>query len=1686
MRVGVAYVDVRVNTTQFRTDLNNLENLARGATTRVNAELSKMGVGLSSVGTASRTTAAGMDQVATAATRQSKSFTGLLPHVAAVTASYMAMRTAWRGLISAIGAGVEFEQKMSAVKAITRSTEESFQELTVTARTMAAQTVFTATETAEALRYLAMAGFSVRESIAALPGVLNLALIGQLELQRATDIATDTLRAFGMEASDLDKVVDVFTATITRTNTNIEMMGQSMKFAAPVAKSLGYEIESVAAMIGILSQSGIKAGIAGRTLQQAFIRTMDAARGLGLEVGSKLIDVLKAYNKQQAVLEGQIGKVAAQEKIAMQIKKDYGLIALKSILVLKDNIDAYEKLEEAARKSSGETQRAVDIMMQNVDSAWKLVKSAVQEISINIFSEYGDTIRSFLEDTAMWFRENKDGITELATGFITGISSMIDIIGSIGTPLASLFRHLWDILSISDSLPPHVIGAGGIGMIAWILGGPVLGGVALGIAGVDAALRSANLSIGDLWNYADEKISNWLIDIARGLAGLDEPGQKASTSVRGVIGEIDNLNDTDVAAWGNKWAEAASDFQSDSREVSNHFLVMKASAEEFASAAPDVKKAFFDALALEEYKLKTEKFFAGLKPYLVEKYGDAAGAAMKAGMNAMIKEYKAAVKEAEKAVSDHEKFVQKTNDMIIKDEGDKYDVLIKAAEKHRDDLLKILKDGTEQQKKILIEAGLTEEKIIKDTIDRTTILRKQQIEAAHDAIVSALADIDKMAVGVDKKAIADMKAVVDAKKDLLKQLTIADTQYFDLKKQILDEEYAIAMMEHKTEAEAAALTAAYHKASIELMKEKTLAHGSMLEGMIIGLQDYQEQAQITWGEQGYKLVTNYIGYVEDAFKGTFKDAIHGNFDDIGKHWSDVWDKMVDDFENALIEMAAKWAVSKLIQILTGQGEGTFLGSIGGIISKITGVGGEKESIAGAFGSLGSGLSEKGEGTLLGSLTGISDSVAGDEGSILGAVGQVTDKLLGEGSGTLLGSFGIIHEKNEEVMGEITYGSTTTAEGVCGLFSKAFGWIGDAAVKLWGDVKGGFVAIWNWVSNATGITFENVKIYAGKVWDWISEGASKLWNWLTSSAGETFGGISGAASGLWDWISSSASSIWNFLSSGFSSIISSITSGLSSLWDWISKSASGVWDWLGDGLSSILSGMTSGFGSMWDWITEGTSGVFDWLGDGASSLWDSLSGGFSELFGDIGSSGSDLFGGVGEAAKSLFNFLGGGAEKIYNSVADAAGKIFRGIAGSGSGMFDSMVSAARKTYNSIVSILSGGGGSAGDIWSGGGIGGVDIGGIAGDIASQILSTGRIDVGATINSIGSSYVYDQIGGAISSAVGSILGGSALSSGAVALQTGAPAALGSAYGAISGTGAGAGGTLAGGATAAGYSAMSILGPVAAAATISQWGPSTLGPIAEAIGSVFGMGKTTAPSTLDWTEAWLLGVPSGTDIGYGQLMPETPSYYNFASWIGASPGSGVTVLRDASGKSLIDYLEAKDYQKLLDIGYLVDVTGTSSASGPSADVIPNMPGKQVISPWFDSSSWIGVEDMSWAGEGAQSGGVIKSVLKGLGIPRGEDGLIGVQIGEGVVSRRGMKTLDQINTGEFANSIRESIKEAFSEFVGEFGSEFSSQGGGDLHLHVKIDGKEIGYAVAKQYRSNFELIEATKRVTRKQAHKYN
>lgn len=169
--------------------------------------------------------------------------------------------------VSTLRTAGNFEQSMNKVGVVSRATGEEISQMSTLARELGATTQFTASEAADGMSFLAMAGFDASQVIGAMPGVLDLAAAGEMDLARAADIASNILTGYGLEAGKITDVNDMMTATFTRTNTNLEQLGEAMKFVAPVASAMKIPISETSAALGLLGNAGIQASMAGTTLR---------------------------------------------------------------------------------------------------------------------------------------------------------------------------------------------------------------------------------------------------------------------------------------------------------------------------------------------------------------------------------------------------------------------------------------------------------------------------------------------------------------------------------------------------------------------------------------------------------------------------------------------------------------------------------------------------------------------------------------------------------------------------------------------------------------------------------------------------------------------------------------------------------------------------------------------------------------------------------------------------------------------------------------------------------------------------------------------------------------------------------------------------------------------------------------------------------------------------------------------------------------------------------------------------------------------------------------------------------------------------------------------------------------------------------------------------------------------------
>lgn len=314
----------------------------------------------------------------------------------------------------AVKSGVSFEAQMSKVKAISGASNSDMVRLTQTAKKMGETTKFTATESGQALEYMAMAGWKTDQMISGLPGIMHLAAASGEDLGLVSDIVTDALTAFGMKAEDAGRFSDVLAAASSNSNTNVMMMGETFKYAAPLAGALGYQVEEVAVAIGLMANAGIKGETAGTSLRGVLTnlakpsaQNLKYIKGLGVS----LTDTTGKTKPFAALLKDLRGKFS---KLTEAQRAEYaagiaGKNAMAGFLAMMNGSDEeFNKLTTAVENSSGAAKTMADTMNNNLLGQLTLLKSSAEGIGITFYEKFGEKAKNSIVILSGFLQRLKD------------------------------------------------------------------------------------------------------------------------------------------------------------------------------------------------------------------------------------------------------------------------------------------------------------------------------------------------------------------------------------------------------------------------------------------------------------------------------------------------------------------------------------------------------------------------------------------------------------------------------------------------------------------------------------------------------------------------------------------------------------------------------------------------------------------------------------------------------------------------------------------------------------------------------------------------------------------------------------------------------------------------------------------------------------------------------------------------------------------------------------------------------------------------------------------------------------------------------------------------------------------------------------------------------------------------------
>lgn len=418
------------------------------------------------------------------------------------------------GTIS-VKTAADFQESMSKVSAISGATGDDLARLTDMAKHMGATTKFSASESAEAFQYMAMCGWKTEDMLSGISGIMNLAAASGEDLALVSDIVTDALTAFGLSASDSGHFADVLAAASSNANTNVAMMGETFKYVAPVAGSLGYSAEDTAVAIGLMANAGIKASQAGTSLRQIL---------LGLQGGVEL--ATKSTDSWVIEVENADGSMRNLNDVVVDLREAFadmtdaqkasnaeaiaGKIGMSGLLAIVNASEGdFNKLTGAINNSNGVAQSMAETMQNNLNGKLTQLKSALEGVAIS----FGEVLTPML----MKVVESITNVVQKFANLDEGTRKLILTIGAITASIGPLLLVIGKLITtgskiaswgkgVAAAMKGVMAGTKGIGTVMTAVFGP--GGVVLLVIAGIASLVAGFIY---LWN-TNEDFKNFFIN----------------------------------------------------------------------------------------------------------------------------------------------------------------------------------------------------------------------------------------------------------------------------------------------------------------------------------------------------------------------------------------------------------------------------------------------------------------------------------------------------------------------------------------------------------------------------------------------------------------------------------------------------------------------------------------------------------------------------------------------------------------------------------------------------------------------------------------------------------------------------------------------------------------------------------------------------------------------------------------------------------------------------------------------------------------------------------------------------------------------------------------------------------------------------------------------------------------------
>lgn len=525
-------------------------------------------------------------------------------------------RTMTRGVtlpLAAIGGmavkvGSDFEAGMSKVGAISGASTEDMGKMEEQARELGATTVFSASEAASGMEFLAMAGFETNEIMSAMPGLLDLAASSNMDLGRAADIASNIISGFGMEAEEAGRVSDVLAKGASSANTDVEGLGDSMATVAPVAATVGLELEDMAAATGKMADSGIQGSKAGRMLRQGILRlskpTGEAADLID-ELGINVFDAdgnMKDMDKVVAELEKGLDGMSSQAQAAA-LSTIFGSESTAGwSALLETGSETLGDYSDELKNSEGAAKDMADTMQDNLQGSLKELKSMLEDLFIEMYQNLKPALESVIDGAkglTQWFAnlspETQENIVKFGA-LAAAMGPVLSITGKMTMGIGGLMQG-------AGALTKTIGLSKGVGLLGALsaLGPVAIGGIAVaGIVGVATAVKGLKDDSEEL-EAVNLDVAESLTDQAVKLEASAETFDKLSDKAKISNEQLAELNDLNIRISESSNPGEINELQQQYDRLAEKSGLSKDELEELFGAnkniieqSPDVEKSISD------------------------------------------------------------------------------------------------------------------------------------------------------------------------------------------------------------------------------------------------------------------------------------------------------------------------------------------------------------------------------------------------------------------------------------------------------------------------------------------------------------------------------------------------------------------------------------------------------------------------------------------------------------------------------------------------------------------------------------------------------------------------------------------------------------------------------------------------------------------------------------------------------------------------------------------------------------------------------------------------------------------------------------------------------------------------------------------------------------------------------------